>query len=38
MTDDVIPMFELALDGEDVKLVEEKHYKSFSRRLRWRRT
>jgi len=27
MTGDVIPMFELALDGEDVKLVEEKHYK-----------
>jgi hypothetical protein len=27
MTEDVIAMFELALDGEDVKLVEEKHYK-----------
>jgi hypothetical protein len=27
MTGDVIAMFELALDGEDVKLVEEKHYK-----------
>jgi hypothetical protein len=27
MSDDVIAMFELALDGEDVKLVEEKHYK-----------
>ena len=27
MADDVIAMFELALDGEDVKLVEEKHYK-----------
>lgn len=24
---DVIAMFELALDGEDVKLIEEKHYK-----------
>jgi hypothetical protein len=27
MLGDVIAMFELALDGEDVKLVEEKHYK-----------
>jgi len=27
MSGDVIAMFELALDGEDVKLVEEKHYK-----------
>jgi hypothetical protein len=27
MSDDVIAMFELALDGDDVKLVEEKHYK-----------
>jgi hypothetical protein len=27
MAGDVIAMFELALDGEDVKLVEEKHYK-----------
>lgn len=27
VTGDVNPMFELALDGEDVKLVEEKHYK-----------
>jgi hypothetical protein len=27
MGQDVIAMFELALDGEDVKLVEEKHYK-----------
>ncbi len=27
MSDDVIAMFELALDGEDVKLVEEKHYR-----------
>ena len=27
MPDEVIAMFELALDGEDVKLVEEKHYK-----------
>ena len=27
MAEDVIAMFELALDGEDVKLVEEKHYK-----------
>ena len=26
MSDEVIAMFELALDGEDVKLVEEKHY------------
>ena len=26
MSDTVIAMFELALDGEDVKLVEEKHY------------
>ena len=26
MADDVIAMFELALDGEDVRLVEEKHY------------
>jgi hypothetical protein len=34
----VIPIFELALDGEDVKLVEEKHYKSSSRRLPLRRT
>ena len=27
MTDDVIALFELALEGHDVKLVEEKHYK-----------
>ena len=27
MSDDVIAMFELALDQQDVKLVEEKHYK-----------
>jgi hypothetical protein len=27
MTGDVIAKFELALDGEDEKLVEEKHYK-----------
>ena len=27
MSGDLIAMFELALDGEDVKLVEEKHYK-----------
>jgi hypothetical protein len=27
MTGDVIPMFELVLDGQDLKLVEEKHYK-----------
>jgi hypothetical protein len=27
MAEDVIAMFELALDGEDVKLIEEKHYK-----------
>jgi hypothetical protein len=27
MAEDVIAMFELALDGEDVKLVEEKHYR-----------
>jgi len=27
MAGDVIAMFELALDGEDVKLVEEKHYR-----------
>jgi hypothetical protein len=27
MSGDVIAMFELALDGEDVKLVEEKHYR-----------
>jgi hypothetical protein len=27
MSGDVIAMFELALDGEDVKLVEEKNYK-----------
>ena len=27
MSDHVIAMFELALDGEDVKLVEEKHYR-----------
>ncbi len=27
MAGDIIAMFELALDGEDVKLVEEKHYK-----------
>jgi hypothetical protein len=27
MSDDVIAMFELALDGDDVKLVEEKHYR-----------
>jgi len=27
MAEDVIAMFELALEGEDVKLVEEKHYK-----------
>ncbi len=27
MSDEVIAMFELALDGEDVKLVEEKHYR-----------
>ncbi|MGO9335875.1 MAG: hypothetical protein ACLPY1_00040 [Terracidiphilus sp.] len=27
MADEVIAMFELALDGEDVKLVEEKHYR-----------
>ncbi len=27
MSDDVIAMFELALDGADVKLVEEKHYR-----------
>lgn len=27
MSDDVIAMFELALDGKDVKLVEEKHYR-----------
>lgn len=27
MTDDTIAMFELALQGEDVKIVEEKHYK-----------
>jgi len=27
MSGDVIAMFELALDGKDVKLVEEKHYK-----------
>jgi hypothetical protein len=26
MSDGIIAMFELALDGEDVKLVEEKHY------------
>jgi hypothetical protein len=27
MADDVIALFELTLDGEDVKLVEEKHYR-----------
>ncbi|MGO4881504.1 MAG: endonuclease [Bryobacteraceae bacterium] len=27
MSDEIIAMFELALDGEDVKLLEEKHYK-----------
>jgi hypothetical protein len=27
MSDDVIALFELTLDGKDVKLVEEKHYK-----------
>ena len=27
MADDTIAMFELAMDGEDVKLVEEKHYR-----------
>lgn len=27
MVDDVIVLFELALDGEEVKLVEEKHYR-----------
>jgi hypothetical protein len=27
MTDDTIAMFELALQGEDVKIVEERHYK-----------
>ena len=27
LPDDVIAMFELALDGEEVKIVEEKHYK-----------
>jgi hypothetical protein len=27
MADDVIAMFELALDGEDVKLLEERHYR-----------
>jgi hypothetical protein len=27
MTDETIALFELALQGEDVKVVEEKHYK-----------
>ncbi len=27
MSDDIIALFELALQGEDVKIVEEKHYK-----------
>jgi hypothetical protein len=27
MADEIIAIFELALDGEDVKVVEEKHYK-----------
>jgi hypothetical protein len=27
MTDDTIALFELTLQGEDVKIVEEKHYK-----------
>jgi hypothetical protein len=27
MEDDVIAMFELALEGDEVKLVDEKHYK-----------
>ncbi len=27
LSDDVIAMFELAMDGEEVKIVEEKHYK-----------
>jgi hypothetical protein len=27
MTDDTIALFELVLQGEDVKIVEEKHYK-----------
>jgi len=27
MTDETIALFELALQGEDVKIVEEKHYK-----------
>jgi hypothetical protein len=30
MSGDVIAMFELALDGEDIKLMEEKHYKLVS--------
>jgi len=27
MADDTIALFELGLQGEDVKIVEEKHYK-----------
>jgi hypothetical protein len=27
MKDDTIALFELALQGDDVKIVEEKHYK-----------
>jgi hypothetical protein len=27
MTDDTIALFELALQGEDVKIAEEKHYR-----------
>ena len=27
MADDTIALFELTLDGEDVKVVEEKHYR-----------
>lgn len=27
MADDTIALFELALQGEDVKVVEERHYK-----------
>jgi len=30
MADDTIALFELALQGEDVKVVEEKHYKLVS--------
>src|SRR5262249_16773573 len=30
MSDDMIAMFELTLDDEDVKIVEEKHYRLLS--------